>query len=323
MIRTPTFWQHRRKLDAWLLPLAWLYGLGAMLDRARAHPRKAPLPVIAIGNVTAGGSGKTPTTIALAAMLRDMGEVPHIISRGYGGTLRGPHRVTQSDTAAEVGDEALLLARHAPTWIGAKRIDSARAAHEAGATVILADDAMQHHALYKDATLCVVDATLGFGNERLLPAGPLREKLSPALARCNAAILIGSGAAPAALANLPCQRASLQPAGDVSFLRNQRWLAFSGIAYPQKFFATLEASGAILAHRQPFSDHHPFTTREISLLKQQAQTHGLGLITTEKDWVRIPPALREAIHAMPVALHWADAPAVKSLLIQLLAKARA
>lgn len=308
MMRTPAWWQSRGLVSTLLLPFACLYGLGNALDRRLTTPKRAPLPVIGIGNVTAGGAGKTPTAIALAQLLQAMGETPHIISRGYGGRQRTAHAVDPAqDSAVEVGDEALLLARVAPAWVGTDRWMSACLAKQAGATLVIADDAMQHYALHQDITLLVVDAAYGFGNQRLLPAGPLREPLAVALARADLAVVIGGDAPPALAPLVPSIiRAEIQPVGNVNFLAQAQWLAFAGIAHPEKFFATLHRLQAAVVATQRFADHAPFTASTIAQLRQQAADKNLQLITTEKDYVRIPPHLRDGIATLPIVLHWED-----------------
>lgn len=326
-MRTPSFWQHRGLLSTLLWPLSLLYWLGFRLHRAITTPARAPLPVIGVGNVTAGGAGKTPTTIALVALLRELGETPHIITRGYGGTAQRAHYVDSLvDTAETVGDEALLLAAHAPTWVGRNRLASAHAAHAAGASVVIADDAMQHHALIKDITLLVVDALYGFGNGRLLPAGPLREPIDHALARTDRTILIGDPAVTARRTSLsertPLIAAQLAPSGDCSFLRHGRWLAFAGIAHPDKFFATLRQHGAELGDTASFPDHHPFSAKEILDLLARARGHQWRLITTEKDHVRLPPELRASVMVLPVTLYFTEPKTMATALRQMLQAAR-
>lgn len=304
MMRTPTWWQSRGAISALLWPASKLYGLGTWLDRRFTQPQRAPIPVIAIGNATAGGAGKTPTCIALASMLQAMGEVPHIISRGYGGHAHTAHRVNPAqDDAASVGDEALLLAAIAPTWVGADRLASIRAAQQAGATLVLADDALQHHKLHKDISLLVVDATYGFGNGLLMPAGPLREPLPAVWMRSDASITIGGE-----LDRLPQPNftAQIAPTGDIAFLNGKRWLAFAGIAHPWKFFDTLRRCGTDLAHGEPFPDHAPYSDATITALHAQAAQHGLSLITTEKDWWRLTPDQRRDIAYLPVALQFSE-----------------
>lgn len=322
MMKTPAWWRHRTILSTALLPLSYLYRLGYTLDRRFTRARHASLPVIAIGNLTAGGAGKTPTTIALAQLLLAMGEQPHIISRGYGGRPQHAHRIdAATDDAATVGDEALLLARHAPTWVGADRLASCRAAQQAGATVILADDAMQHHALAHDNAIMVVDAAYGLGNARMLPAGPLRAPVS-SLAAGTQLVLIGDGDAPAVFAHLPCWRGRIIPPGNTDFLRGQRWLAFAGIAHPAKFYATLRACGADLVATMDFPDHYPFTPVTLQQLQQRAQQDGLSLITTEKDAMRLTPAMRARVACLPVALQFEQPEELSAQLAQMLAQAR-
>jgi len=322
MMRTPTWWQAKALPSTLLLPLSALYYVGYRIDRALKKPKRAPLPVIGIGNITAGGAGKTPTAIAVASMLRGMGEVPHIVSRGYGGEAHIAHRVdVQNDSAKKVGDEALLLARHAPTWVGRNRLASAQAAKAAGATIIIADDAMQHHALHKDLLLMVVDTMHGLSNQRLLPAGPLRARLRD-IPPDTVIVAVGDAALPAALSRWPAVQATLEPTVDTAFLRDARWLAFAGIAYPQKFYATLRAHGADLAETVDYADHHAFSQHDIEPLLIRAQAKGLKLITTEKDAVRIHSAWRPMVQVLPVQLAFAAPDMVRQLLHARLAQAR-
>jgi len=323
MMRTPTWWNTRSMLAHSLRPLSALYALGFRLDRALNAAQHAVLPVVGIGNLTAGGAGKTPATLAVVALLRSMGATPHIISRGYGGNIRTIHRVDPAtDRAADVGDEPLLLAAHAPTWIGRDRLTSIAAAKAAGATIVVADDAMQHHRLYKDLQLLVVDAGFGFGNGLLLPAGPLREPLQSALARANQLILhigpLSHDQRAAYGQNCPVLQATFQPVGDQAALMQGRWLAFAGIARPQKFYDTLRQMGVHVAGTQDFADHHPFAPHELEALAQTAKAQGLSLITTEKDWMRLSPEWRETISFLPVQLVLADDTALRHAFAALL-----
>lgn len=321
-MKTPHFWRSKNIISTLLLPFSALYAVGYAIDRKLNPQQRAPLLVISVGNVTAGGAGKTPTAIAFAALLRSMGHVPHIISRGYGGRITTTHRVSETDSAADVGDEALLLAKAAPTWIGRTRIESARAAKAAGATIVIADDALQHHALAHDLSILVVDLATGLGNERLLPAGPLRQPLATAYGESRTIALAIGDEDPHHL--LPCLqmmgelfRATLAPVGDVSWLAAGRWLAFAGIAHPQKFYTTLRAHGAELIDTVDFADHHPFTERELALLAETAQKHNAALITTEKDAARIPAQWGVAIATLPVALTVEETPRLLEILADL------
>lgn len=314
-MKTPRFWQSKNITSTALLPAEQLYRLGAWLDKHCTTPQHAPLPVISVGNVTAGGAGKTPATLALVPLLRALGHTPHILTRGYRGSSRTAHRVTASDDWQQVGDEALLLAAAAPTWVGPARLASAQAAAQAGASVLLCDDALQHHALYKDISLLVVDGPYGIGNGRLLPAGPLREVLAEAASRCEAAIIVGEDVQNlAARLTIPVFHATLQPAMDTPFLQQQKWLAFAGIGRPEKFFTTLRGLGASLVATRAFADHHAYTTADLTTLREAAKAHGAQLITTAKDAVKIPDHLRGAITTLPVDLTFENSAALQQFL---------
>ena len=308
-MRTPGFWRSNHLLSTLLLPASYLYAAGFTLERALTRPQRASVPVVSVGNITAGGAGKTPTAIALLPWLQAMGDTVHFVTRGYGGSIRGPHRVQAEDEAHRVGDEALLLARHAPTWVAASRIAGIAAAQQAGATLVVADDALQHHALRRDLSVLVVDLLTGFGNGRLLPAGPLRQTLASAQRERTLTVAIGTedphGLLPRLEAFGPVYRADWDVADDPARLRAQPWLAFAGIAYPQKFYATLRHHGAELAATRDFPDHYPYRADELAALAREAQAQNARLITTEKDAVRLPAAWRAEVAVLPVTLRFA------------------
>ena len=195
----PDFWQSKNLISDCLMPLGWLYDSLGQWRFANTRPARAPCPVICVGNLNIGGTGKTPVVAALAEALIQEGQRVHILSRGYGGQLatRDPLRVDPAlHTAAGVGDEPLLLSHRAPVWIGRDRVRSARAAHAAGANLLIMDDGFQNPALAKDFSLLVIDAGVGFGNRRVIPAGPLRETIHNGLARADLLVSIGSDAPP-------------------------------------------------------------------------------------------------------------------------------
>ena len=234
-MRAPDFWHEPPGLAAALLaPAGAAWEAAAWLRRAVARPYRAPVPVICIGNLVAGGSGKTPVVLSLAAVLKARGIEPHIVTRGYGGRLAGPLRVDPArHDARAVGDEALLAAARAPCWVARDRAAGVRAAVAAGARAVLLDDGFQNPHVAKDLSLVVVDAEYGFGNGRLMPAGPLRERISCGLARADAIVLLGDpgdGAAPAGLASRdrPILRAALEPVAGER-LAGRRVAAFAGI----------------------------------------------------------------------------------------------
>lgn len=318
----PRFW-HRPSWQGWLLsPLAWLYSAGTALHRLTTRAQRAPLPVIAIGGVTIGGAGKTPVTIALTELLTQLGETPHIASRGYGATITTPTRVTADAPAAEVGDEPLLLARHAPTWVHPRRIASAHAAVASGASLLLLDDALQHHAIAKDITFLVLDTAYGLGNGLPLPAGPLREPLRCALTRADAVIALGDKP-PAHLSPLrPVFAAILAPTPAWAALKDKPAIAFCGLARPEKFFAMCKSAGMRLVATHAFPDHYAFTAADLTRLRAEAEAQGATLVCTEKDYVKLSPEDRAHVTALPLALHWQDEPALTEFLRERLASLR-
>lgn len=320
-MKTPRFWQDKNPISLALLPLSFLYRLGAWVDRNCSTAHHAPLPVIAVGNVTAGGAGKTPACLALVPLLAGIGCTPHILTRGYraAGKLRA-HLINPQDDWRNVGDEALLLAESAPTWVGADRLASAQAAAAAGASVLVCDDALQHHALHKDISLLVIDGPYGVGNGMILPAGSLREPLSAAIARADALLIIGDDTQCLAThLSIPVFRATLRPLGDTSFLATGRWLAFAGIGRPEKFYASLRQLGAELVTSCDFPDHHAYRADELAELAARAAALDCQLITTAKDAIKLPPVCRQSVRVLPVELTLDDPDLFVDFLLERLA----
>jgi tetraacyldisaccharide 4'-kinase len=321
MLRAPAFWHDR---GGTLLPLL-LSPFAAMTAAVTAHRVarpgwRAPVPVICCGNVTVGGAGKTTLALDLGRRLLAHGHRVHFLSRGYGGRGRGTRRLAPGDMAADVGDEPLLLAEVAPTWTGADRAASARAAVEAGAEALVMDDGLQNPTLCKDLSLLVIDGASGFGNGRVLPAGPLREPVAAGASRCQAAVLIGAdltGAATALPAGLPLLSARLAHGPEVDALVGRRVLAFAGIASPEKFFATLGEAGVVLAGRVGFADHHRYTDGELRRLLDEAARLDAVPVTTPKDAVRLPAVALAEVLVVDVAVAWQDPAAIEALLSSL------
>ncbi|MBL6076392.1 tetraacyldisaccharide 4'-kinase [Belnapia sp. T18] len=318
-MRAPDFWggDGSGLLPLLLSPIASLYG--AATARRMAKPGwQAPVPVICCGNATAGGAGKTTVSLDLGQRLANRGIAVHFLLRGYGGKLRGPVRVDPAihDSQA-VGDEALLLAAERPAWISADRAAGARAAIAAGAQAIILDDGLQNPTLEKDLSFLIVDGNFGFGNNRIIPAGPLREPVAAAAARCRAAIIIGEDEADAASLLPPgtrILRAYQRPAPEASMLAGQPVHAFCGIGNPKKFFATLAEVGAVVAGRAPFADHYPFDEGDMREILAEADRLRAIPVTTRKDFVRIPAAFRSRVTVVNIGLEWEDTAAIEALL---------
>ena len=311
-MKAPVFWyQPRGWVARALMPMACLYRLGGAIRRLRARPYRAKIPVICVGNVVVGGAGKTPTALAIAEMLRQDGHTPVFVTRGYGGTERGPLRVDPTrHTAKDVGDEALLLARAAPVWIGRDRAAAIRATETAASHIIL-DDGFQNPHITPDIRLLVVDAAVGLGNGCILPAGPLREPWAEAEQRATAVIAIG-GTLPAGTKQ--GLAAHTEPVLPNDFPSHERFFAFAGIGRPEKFYATCRAAGLTLVGTQDFPDHHPFSTRDLDSLTRQANAKSARLVTTEKDWVRLPHSFRDSVHVLPIRLIFAEPDSAKTVL---------
>lgn len=323
-MRAPEFWGRPPGLSAALLsPLSAAWTAAARRRQLAASPYRAPVPVICVGNLVAGGAGKTPVVLGLAEMLGASGIAAHIVSRGYGGRLAGPLRVDPMvHDAAAVGDEPLMIAAAAPCWVARDRAAGVRAATEAGAAAIILDDGLQNPTVAKDLSLLVVDAEFGFGNGRVIPAGPLREPAAACLGRSDAVVLLGDGAAPPALlaASCPTLRARLEPVAGERFA-GARVMAFAGIGRPEKFFASLRGIGTVLVAAQPFADHHRFSQHEIARLREAAAHSDARLVTTAKDWARLPEPWRSGIEVLEIRLRWQDPAAAGRLLSGVLGQA--
>ena len=318
-MRAPEFWSGGGGGLAPILlsPFSALYA--AATARRMAHPGwHAPVPVICCGNATAGGAGKTTVALDLGRRLGNRGIGAHFLLRGYGGRIKGPARVdtAQHDSTA-VGDEALLLAAERPTWVAADRGAGAQAMIAAGAQAIVMDDGLQNPTLDKDLSLLVIDGSYGFGIGRVIPAGPLREPVAAAAARCNAAVMVGedeTGALAQLPPGLPVLHARLKPGPEAELLAGQPVFAFCGIANPRKFFATLQEAGAFLAGRQAYADHYPFDEGDLRDLLAEADSLRATPVTTRKDFVRIPPAFRNRVTVVTVQLEWVEPAAIEVLL---------
>ncbi len=327
-MRAPDFWHGRGGggVAALLPPLGPVYGLAARARFAAARPWRASIPVLCVGNLVAGGSGKTPVALSLGARLTQRRLDVHFLTRGYGGRRAGPLRVDPGRHGArEVGDEALLLARCAPAWVARDRPAGCRAAAADGAQAIIMDDGFQNPSLAKDISLLVVDGAYGFGNGRVMPAGPLREPVEAGLARADALVLIGADGAGVvervggfSRNSVPILRAKIEPGPEAARLAGKPVLAFAGIGTPEKFFTTLRDIGCRVEQAHAFPDHYPYDGGEVERLRKDARALDALLVTTAKDFVRLPPAARQDIEVLTITVEWEDEAAVDDILERLM-----
>lgn len=309
-MKTPSFWYAKKQTLAAriLAPAARLYALGGKLRRMLATPYHPKLPTICVGNIVAGGAGKTPVALTVASLLLQQGGKPVFVTRGYGGAEHGPLHVDPArHTARDVGDEALLLSRVAPVWVGRDRAAAIRAAEPHGTHIIL-DDGLQNPHIAPHITLLVIDGEAGLGNGLVIPAGPLREDLRAGLRRAKAVIITGKTDAHNLAAAAPCPvlRATWEAQPGPHFPQDAPFLAFAGIGRPAKFYDTCRAMGLHLVATRDFPDHHMFTANDLRELEQQAQSARARLLTTEKDWVRLPQDAQAKIIPLPATLHFDD-----------------
>jgi tetraacyldisaccharide 4'-kinase len=315
-MRQPDFWRGEsvaaRLISATLTPLGWAYGASVAYRASRAKPFRSRAKVICVGNLTAGGTGKTPIALEITRILLARGARTVFLTRGYGSRVRGPRFVTTEDGFADVGDEPLLLAMVAPVIVARDRAAGARLADEQGFDVVVMDDGHQNFSLAKDLSLVVISAGSGFGNNRMLPAGPLREPVTKGLERADAVIIHGSETPPLK-PSVPTVRSRLVPVDDPQW-SGKRVIAFAGIANPDRFFALLRDLGATVVESRPFPDHHRFSPREIENLRSRAHATDAVLVTTEKDFVRLSPEDRKGVEQLRVRVTFDEPELIDGLL---------
>ncbi|MCB1681684.1 MAG: tetraacyldisaccharide 4'-kinase [Alphaproteobacteria bacterium] len=314
VLKTPAFWYRANNTrsvplaELALTPLSWLYDSGRKLKTLGITPQNAKIPVLCLGNIVSGGSGKTPAVQSIRKILitAALTKNPFILSRGYGGNLSGPLKVDPSNhSSANVGDEPLLLAAEGPVIVSRDRPAGARLAEKLGADLILMDDGFQNPSLKKDISFLVMDGQSALGNGKLLPAGPLREPLDEALERTDAVILIGDDKESMQKripSRIPVFLAEIQPRSSLD--SHADYFAFAGIGRPEKFKNTLESQHIKIAGFKSFADHHPYTHKDIEILLREAKEKNAKLVTTEKDRMRIPVSLRDKIDVLPIELKW-------------------
>ena len=321
-MRAPDFWRRRTVTPFLLLPAAFVFDLVGRLRRRLVKPWRAPAQVICIGNLVAGGAGKTPLALAVAGRLIAADRAVHFLTRGYRGRLRGPVRVDpRMHGYRDVGDEPLLLAQVAPTWVAKDRRLGAAAAAEAGADIIVMDDGFQNPTIVKDLSILAIDGGAGFGNELVMPAGPMREPMARGFARAHAAVMIGADrweVGERLPKDLPLLAARLVPGPEADRFAGQSVVAFAGIGRPDKFFETLTSLGAEVAEAIPFGDHHAYSADDVMWPVELAAGLRNKPVTTLKDYVRLPEEARLMVDTLSVTLEFADEAALDRLLARVL-----
>jgi tetraacyldisaccharide 4'-kinase len=304
-MKAPSFWNSDNFFSRILSPLGWLWALGSILRQKTKIPYKVPIPVIVVGNIGLGGSGKTPVALALHAIF----ENSCYLSKGYGRRHRDILRVNpQLHEAQRVGDEPLILAREAPCWVSNDRVKGAKMALSQGAQCLILDDGFQDPSLHKSLSIIVVDGTIGFGNQRCFPAGPLRESLKRGLSRTDCVVIMGEDyyGIQKYCPSIPVFHAKLVPIIDKNSIKNKKIIAFAGIAYPHKFFDTLKELGVNVIETISYEDHYFYEDSDLEKLQQQAYFRDAVLMTTEKDWVRLTKDWKNKIDYLPMKLEWQD-----------------
>ena len=322
-MKTPAFWYRDKPglAAVCLAPIGCVYTAVTRRRLARAPRYRPPVPVLCVGNLSAGGAGKTPVVIDLVGRFQSRGTDAHVLMRGYGGREAGPLRVEPNrHTAHDVGDEALLTSRSASVWIGGDRAASGRAAVEAGAEALVMDDGLQNPDLARDVNLVVIDGTRGFGNRLGIPAGPLRERISDGMRRSTAVVVMGEDryglSALLAESGTPMLRAHIEPGPEGAEMAGRRVVAFAGLGDPEKFFLTLRSLGADLVDVRSFPDHHEYRESEIQALLDGAESKNALAVTTEKDSVRLTPTMRSRVRTLTIGVKWDNEEALDTLILR-------
>lgn len=303
-MKAPKFWETNNLLAKLLSPFAKIYAKKTA-DRLLVSGFKSPIPVICIGNLVAGGAGKTPVCIALAKQLFAQGKKVHFLSSGFGGDFLQAQKVDSND-CKKYGDEAVLLAKTAPTWVGKDRSETAVLAQTAGAEILIMDDGFQNPTLQKDFSIIVVDGKYGFGNGRVIPAGPLREPIDVGLKRADCVIVIGEETAQLPNFDIPKFSANLNIFYD-PFLQNEDVVAFCAIARPEKFYTSLKEKGLNIVDTISYADHHLYSEQDLKNVLQRADKLQAVVVTTEKDYVKIPKQLHVMLHLVKAEADIQDA----------------
>ncbi len=318
-MKTPTYWKNKNLISLTLYPLGFLYGIATQLRLKYKRSHKVSVPVICIGNLTAGGTGKTPVAISIASILQQQGLNPFFVSRGYGGNLKNILVDSTKHTPQQCGDEPLLLAQQAPVVVNPDRFAGANTAINNGANIIIMDDGFQNPTLHKNLSFLVFDGNFGLGNEFCIPAGPLREDITEGLNRANATIIIGEDKYNLKQRfALPCFCGKIKPHPQNH--KNKKVIAFAGIGNPQKFYKSLHECGLEILNTYDFPDHHYYTDTELKKLIDIAEKNKALLYTTSKDFVKIPTYLQQHFKVLEISIEWESSQDITNFILKQIQK---
>lgn len=319
MLKAPKFWYIKKDTiySKILYPLSLVFRLGTKIRNITSRTNKSSLPIICIGNIVVGGAGKTPVALKIGRILIKSGYNPHFISRGYAGIIKSSTLVQPWHSPKSVGDESLLLSDIAPTWIGIKRHKSIRLAEKNGSDCIVMDDGFQNPTIHKNFSIVVINSSQEFGNKRVIPSGPLRESIKRGLSRTNLVIMIGNVTKflnEIIPAHIPIISANFNINKENKIFKGQKITAFAGIAYPEKFFDSLRKLGAIIVKEVTYPDHHIFDDNDLLNLAEIANKTKSILVSTQKDFVRIPKSYRSLVNTLAGEIVFDNEDLIKEIL---------
>ena len=323
MLKAPKFWYLKKDtfLSRSLYPLSLLFRLGTKIRNIASHNNKFKFPVICIGNIVVGGAGKTPVAIKIGELLKIAGYNPHFISKGYAGIVKRSTLVETWHSPKSVGDEPLLLSQIAPTWIGKDRNNSIKLAKNMGADCIIMDDGFQNPSIHKDFSIIVINAAQEFGNRRVMPAGPLRESIKRGLSRTNLIVMIGeitNSLQKIIPDHIPIIEAKFKINNENKIFKGQKITAFAGIAYPEKFFNSLREQGAKIIKEITYPDHHIYDENDLLSLAEIANKTQSILVSTQKDFVRIPKSYRSLVNTLEGKIFFEKEDIIKEILTNII-----
>ena len=303
MLKAPKFWYKKKDtyLSILLYPLSLLFRFGTKVRNLISNKKKSNVPIICIGNIVVGGAGKTPVSLKIGKMLLNAGYNPHFLSKGYAGLVKNSTLVESWHSPKSVGDESILLSEVAPTWVGENRNNSAELAEKNGGDCLIMDDGFQNPTIQKNFSIVVINASQEFGNKRVMPAGPLRESINRGLSRTNLVIVIGNASntlRKTIPTQIPIIEAKFQINKETKIFKGQKITAFAGIAYPEKFFYSLEEQGAKIVKEIVYPDHHIYDENDLLNLAETANKTQSILVSTRKDYVRIPKSYRSLVNTL-------------------------